>query len=217
MIARIVAATTLCPTGKFVYEEGAVTEAPTEGDDPENPPYAAPPAAALSSASGWVTRYAGILDIGRCTNPPSEEEEAEEDGDKPKGPEKQAEILPLTPIAPAEWTTDTYTHGGPSVAISRSVCWPGAFCAYQLVGAVEKLASLYIGYGHEALLNATCDASVPFRMEAPPPFETEPEELVEQEDAPLAVENEAWLAAKTAEVAEEAATMPDPPEGEEGY
>jgi len=50
---------------------------------------------------------------------------------------------------------------------------------------------------------------VPFRLEAPPPFQAEPEEVTEQEDMPLEQENEATIAKFTLELAEEAANLPD--------
>ena len=47
-------------------------------------------------------------------------------------------------------------------------------------------------------------------MLPPPPFQTEPDELVEQVDMPLEDENVAVVAAATAALAEEAANMEDP-------
>lgn len=127
--------------------------------------------------------------------------------DKPKAPEPQAEIPYLSPIAAEDWTISSHEHGGPEVAVARSVRWPGAYCAYQLVkGGTEALASIYIGYGHDAL-------GAPFKMAPPPAFEADPDEIVEQTDTPLADENEAFKAAKLAEVAEEAAALPDAEEG----
>ena len=201
MIACIAAATTLCPSGKFTLgEEG---DAPTEveiGEEGRTPP----PAAALGELSGWCTRYMGVLDIGRCTNPPSEEEE--EEGAPPK-PAVQPHIPYLSPLSEGEWCAATYTQGGPPVAIARCLKWPGAYCAYQLAksGAYgqEVLSSLYVGYGH-AMLPA------PFVMEAPPPFEAEPAEVHESADLPLADENALFIAAKTEEIAAEAAELPDP-------
>jgi len=202
MIARIVAATTLCPAGKFTMEEEATEPAEAElGEEGRQ----LPPASKLGEPSGWVTRYMGILDIGRCTNPPAEEEEAE-DEDKPKGPAPQPEIPFLSPIEPGAWSLATYTDGAPEVAVARSLQWPGALCAYQLVpsGATgaEVNATMYVGYGHPAL-------SAPFVMEAPPPFEAEPDELVEQADMPLDEENKLFLEKETARIAEEAAALPD--------
>jgi len=201
LIARIVAATTLCPVGKFALSEEP-TEEPTEvevGEEGRTPK----PASALGDTSGWCTRYMGILDIGRCTNIPPEEEG--DDEEKPKGPEPQAHIPYLAPISEAEWAIGTYTHGGPTVAVARSLRFPGALSAYSLAKALEMNASLYIGYGQEML-------PAPFVMEAPPPFAAEPEPVFEQADAPLADENAIFLAAKTAEIKEEADNLPDPEE-----
>lgn len=203
LVARIVAATTLCPVGKFsLGEEGEGEPAEVEiGEDGRSPI----PAAALGELAGWCTQYMGILDIGRCTNLPIEEEEAEGD-DKPKAPEPQPEIKYLSPISADEWTATTYSHGGPPVAVARSLLWPGAHCAYQLAkGGRECLASIYIGYGLPTL-------SAPFVMEAPPPFEEEPADVHEQADMALEEENAIFLDAEKARVAEEAANLPDPEE-----
>jgi len=200
LIARIVAATTLCPVGKFeVAEEGAEpTPVDTEGDEGRKPPAAS----ALGSVKGWCTRYMGILDIGRCSNIPIEDEEDEEGNIKPK-PYQQPETPFLSPVSDAEWTATTYCHGGPEVAMARSLKWPGALCAYQLgKGSLESIASLYIGYGQEML-------AAPFVMEAPPPFETEPEEVHEQADLPLDEENKKVLADAQAALEEEVANLPD--------
>jgi len=203
LLARIVHATTLCPTNKFKAPEDAEPGVVFEPEDQaEAEEYAPVAATALASATGWVTRYPGILDIGRTTNPPSEEEEADEEDAKPKGPEPQKEILPLSSIEPTEWATSCVVQGGPPVAVARSTRWPGAYCAYKLAGKTQIFTSLYIGYGHETL-------KVPFRLEAPPPFQAEPEEVTEQEDMPLEQENEATIAKFTLELAEEAANLPD--------
>jgi radial spoke head protein 4A len=205
LLARIVHATTLCPVGKFVMPEDAEPgAAPVENEAEDYTPIAA-----SACASGWCTRYMGILDIGRTTNPPSEEEEAEEGEEKPKGPEPQKEIAALSSISAEEWATSCYVHGGPPVAIARSTRWPGAYCAYKLAGKTQIFTTMYIGYGHDVL-------AAPFRLEAPPPFELEPDEVAEQEDMPLEQENEAVISKFTAELAEEAANLPDAEEGE-GY
>jgi len=206
LLARIVHATTLCPVGKFKMEEEAEPGAdPVDQTEEEG----FVPMTVGGSASGWCTQYMGILDIGRLTNPPSEEEEAEEGDEKPKGPAPQKELPALSSISASEWATSCTVHGGPPVAIARSTRWPGAYCAYKLAGKTQIFTSLYIGYGHETL-------AAPFRLEAPPPFQTEPEEVAEQVDMPLEQENEAVIAKFKAELAEEAANLPDPEEGE-GY
>lgn len=202
LLARIVHATTLCPVGKYsLPEEGAPGDPLV--DNSEGDEYSPAATAGLGSASGWCTRYLGVLDIGRTTNVPKEAEE-EEEGAEPKGPQDQPEILPLAPVTDADWSTALYRHGGPAVAVARSVRWPGAYCAYKLVGKDETCTSLYIGYGHDAL-------DAPFRMQPPPAFAAEPDDLTEQADPDLAVENEAHMATLKAQVAEEAAAMEDPP------
>ncbi len=164
-----------------------------------------PPASALGELGGWCTRYMGILDIGRTTNLPVEEGE-DPDGNPLPTPELQPEIKYLSPLSADEWTATTYSHGGPPVAVAKSLKWPGALCAYQLAkGAAETVACLYIGYGQERL-------AAPFVMEAPPPFEAEEEEVHEQADLSLADENAAFLEVEKARIAEEAAALPDPEE-----
>merc|ERR1719440_789627 len=180
LLARISHSTTLAPVGKFVMEEDAEPGAPPV-DAAEGEEYKPTATAECGAVGGWCSRYMGILDIGRTTNPPSEEEETEE-GEKPKGPEPQPEIKALAPISADEWSTACYYHGGPPVAIARSTLWPGAYCAYKLAGSEQTFTSLYIGYGHNAL-------PAVFRVQPPPPFMTEPDELAEQEDAPLDDEN----------------------------
>ena len=202
LIARIVAATTLCPTGKFTVDAEDPSAPPTEvevgGEEGRTPP----PASALGELSGWCTRYMGILDIGRCTNLPREEDEE----GNPIGPEPQPQIPYLAPITEESWACTTYVHGAQPVAVAKSLSFPGAICAYQLQkGGTEALASIYIGYGVEAL-------SAPFVMEAPPPFELEPEEVHEQADMPLSEENAIFLEKEKARIAEEAAALPDPEE-----
>jgi len=205
LIARIVASTTLCPAGKFATDPEDPAAEPTEVEiGEEEGQRKAVSASALGEAGAWVTRYMGILDIGRCTNPPVEEEEEDPDNPKPPAPEPQKEMPYLSPLPEGEWTTSTYVHGGPCVAVARSVRWPGAYSAYQLVkGGRECMASLYVGYGHDLL-------DKPFKMEAPPPFQEEPEEVHEQADMPLDEENAAYKLELEAKVAEEAAELPDP-------
>ena len=202
LIARLFAATTLAPAGKFsLSEEGEVTEVEVGTDEGQR---TAPSASVLGELDGWCTRYMGILEIGRTTNLPVEEEE--EDSDKPKPPPPQPEIPALSPLSAEEWTATTYSHGGPPVAVASSLKWPGALTAYQLgKGAVETCASIYIGYGLPRLTTL-------FQMEAPPPFQEEPAEVHEQADMPLDEENAIFVAAETARIAEEAAALPDPEE-----
>ncbi len=200
LLARIVHATTLTAVNTFkMPEEAEVGAMPAPNEDED---YKPTPTAALAEPSGWCTRYYGILEIGRTVNPPPPEEELEE-GEESKLPKPQPEITPLAPIEAAAWATTTYTHGGPAVAVARSLKWPGAYCAYQLAGKLQTSSCLYIGYGLPAL-------DAPFQMLPPPPFQAEPDELVEQLDTPLEEENAAYVAAKTAEIAEEAANMEDP-------
>ena len=82
----------------------------------------------------------------------------------------------------AEWSTQLFSRlgAGSAVTVARSLRWPGAFSA--AVMKEDKCSNLYIGYGHEAL-------DAPFRPQAPPTIESEPDDLAEQVDMPLAGEN----------------------------
>ena len=75
--------------------------------------------------------------------------------------------------------------------------------ARVFAGDKEVVSSFYVGYGHESLPK-------PFKMEAPPPFELEPEEVHEQQDATLEEENADYRKVLEAQVAEKAAELPDP-------
>ena len=111
MIARIVAETTLCPAGAFApAEEAGAEPTPVEvgAEEGQRPPIAA---AALGAAGGWVTRYMGVLDIGRCTNEVLEEQVDDEGNPLPK-PYQQPEIPPSRPPRrPPGRATSTRTAG----------------------------------------------------------------------------------------------------------
>jgi radial spoke head protein 4A len=202
LIARIVHGTTLTAVNKFKmpeeYEPGAM---PAQNEDED---YKPTPTAKLGDVKGWCTRYYGLLQIGRTVNPPPPEEELAE-GEVSKLPKPEPELKPLSPIDASAWMVTTYTHGGPAVAVARSLKWPGAYNAYQLVGKKDTVAQVYVGFGLEAL-------DAPFKMQPPPPFQYEPAELEEQLDTPLDEENAAFVKLAMAALAEEAAAMPDPAE-----
>ena len=137
----------------------------------------------MLQADHWCKSNASVLAIGRCTNPPKEEEEEGEEGAaKPKEPEPEKETPALTPASEDEWSMQLFSRlgAGSAVAVARSLRWPGAFSA--AVVKEDKYSNLYIGYGHEAL-------GAPFRPQAPPTIESEPDDLAEQVDMPLAEEN----------------------------
>ena len=203
LIARIVHATTICPVGKYVMPEDA--EAGALPMDNEAEDYMPTAVATLGSVDGWCTRYYGILDIGRTTNLPREEEEGEDGEMVPKGPEPQPEKPPLSSVGGGEWVTAVYTHGGGATAVARSLLWPGAYCAYQVAGLTQVYSSFYIGWGHDALKTV-------FKMEPPPPFCEDPNELQEQVDISLDDENNELITLATATLAEEAAAMEEPAE-----
>jgi radial spoke head protein 4A len=180
-IARIWTASTLCPKNKFTLDPEDPGELPF-GVKP-NDDYLPPPSSAMLQADHWCKSNASVLAIGRCTNPPKEEEEEGEEGAaKPKEPEPEKETPALTPASEAEWSTQLFSRlgAGSAVAVARSLRWPGAFSA--AVMKEDKCSNLYIGYGHEAL-------GAPFRPQAPPTIESEPDDLSEQVDMPLAEEN----------------------------
>ena len=180
-IARIWTASTLCPKDKFTLDPEDPGELPF-GVKP-NDDYLPPPSSAMLQADHWCKSNASVLAIGRCTNPPKEEEEEGEEGAaKHKEPEPEKETPALTPASEDEWSMQLFSRlgAGSAVAVARSLRWPGAFSA--AVVKEDKYSNLYIGYGHEAL-------GAPFRPQAPPTIESEPDDLAEQVDMPLAEEN----------------------------
>jgi len=188
-IARIVASTTLCPKGKYgLDEEDPKKVVPTEEYKPL-------PADAMLDPSNWLTYGMGILGIGRTTHPPVEEEEEEDDGPKKEKPVLEAETGPLAPISGDEWSLMLSPHMGAGchVAIARSMRWPGAYTA--MVMKEDKAANLYIGYGHDMLME-------PFTQQPPPPICGEPDDVTEQTDTPLADENAVVLDAAKKALAE---------------
>lgn len=192
-IARIVHATTLTPAGKFSNPEEPDFPGAVVATDPDE--YKPLPAEALAKPSGWCTYYMGVLGTtGRCSHPPVEDQEDEDGNPLPK-PVLEAETPALSPLADAEWATGLHTEGGPTVAVARSIVWPGAACA--ALQSEDKFANLYIGYGHPVL-------GAPFTVVPPPPMCTEPEALVEQEEPPLEEENVPVIAAAEKELAEAA-------------
>ena len=201
-IARIWAETSLAPKGKFALDAEDPGDLPfgvKPSVDDEGNPTAQLAAADLLAVPNWSKQYMGVLGIGRCTNPPKEEEEeeGEEGASKPKGPEPEAEVAALTPAADAQWSAQLYTllGGGSAVAVARSLVWPGAYSA--AVQKEGKFANLYIGYGQASL-------PAPFAPPPPPPIEAEPDDLAEQVDMPLADENALFRATKEKELAEAA-------------
>eukprot|EP00965_Chrysotila_dentata_P214241 6188090-Pleurochrysis_carterae.AAC.1 len=183
-IARIAHDTVLCPKGKFVLE-GEEDEPKTVVEN-ESEEYTPLTGAEMSKPASWCNFHKGILDIGRCTNPPKDEEEEEEEGEgKPKSPEPEAEKEALAPIAAADWSLLVYPRmGGQAVTVARSIRWPGAHAA--AVMREDKFCNLYMGYGHERLAGG-------FAPLPPPSIEQEPDDLVEEDDPPLAEENVAVL------------------------
>jgi len=143
----------------------------------------------------------GILGIGRCTHPTKEEDGDEEEGTKKDDPPVEPEVPPLTAISATDWSTQVYAHmgSGCSVAVARSLRWPGAHCA--VIMKEDKSANLYIGYGHEVSLST-------HTMQPPPPMMGEPDDILEQADVPVVNENTTILeAAKKALVEAAAAEM----------
>ena len=190
-IARIVHATTLCPAGKFALdEEEEVKE--TVNEVPEEEYVRKTPAEMLSPAN-WCHRYAGILAIGRCTNPPKPEEDEGEEGAAKAADEPEAETPPLVSAADEDWSLRLCASmgAGTSISVARSLKWPGAVNVATM--KEDSFASLYVGYGHETL-------GAPFAPVAPPPLQGLPADLAEDDDTPLGTENAAVLKVKKEEL-----------------
>jgi len=208
-IARIVHATTLCPKDKYILEgdvaeDGSYRDTTVGPADTEAEGYVALTGSAMADPSNWCAYYAGILAIGRTTNMPVEEEEGDEEEAKPAKPAPEPEAKPLTPITPSEWSVQMVSQmGGADVVVARSFRWPGAYSASVL--KEDKMANLYIGYGHEYLKE-------PFAPQVPAPIMQEPDDLEEQKDEPLSEENAKFKAAELAKFEEE---IPDEEEAEE--
>ena len=191
-IARLVHGTTLCPSGKYrLSEEGEIEEVPK--DEEGYVPLSNGP---MGESTSWCHFYKGILGIGRTTNLPVDEDE-DEDGEKPKskGPELEPEKPALLPIDGTDWSVLGPRHvgGGAAVSISRSLVWPGAFAAAEMKD--DKFANLYIGWGQPA----SCGNFMP---PPPPPIMADDDELMEAEDVPLEVENQAFKAVAERALAE---------------
>ncbi|KAL1495835.1 hypothetical protein AB1Y20_016695 [Prymnesium parvum] len=192
-IARICAATVLCAKGKYMIEEES--DPPKVVDFEPEEDEAPPPltAAAMLEPSSWLRYNMGILNIGRCTHPPTEEEEEEEP--KKDEPPLQPLTPPLTPIAADEWSLQVFKHMGAGVcaAVARSLRWPGAYSATNV--KENKSFNIYIGYGQAAL-------SQQFTVQPPPAVQSEPDDVIEQMDMPLDEENAPVIAAAKAALAE---------------
>lgn len=188
-IARIAAATMLVPAGKFKLDE-EVEEGPKPVVSEEE--YEPKPAAEMAELGNWCRLYGGILKIGRTTNVPKVEVEGEEE--PAEEPELEEEVPPLAALGedppvstlmaeeelPA-WSAKLYNKQGSeyTVAIARSHRWPGAFAAAT---KLDKVANLYIGYGHE-------NTGSTFTPTPPPAILAEAEDVEEQADVTLEAEN----------------------------
>jgi len=176
-IARIAAATVLCPAGFFSVGEDGTSLEKVEDFAPASPE----DQAALTS---FAHRYQHIKAQGRCAlyEPPVEE------GEEP--PTEEPEVSPAllsTVDADAElsegvgaWAvikSSTIAAVKYKVVGVRSSVWPGAVC----VAAGTTFSNMYVGYGVKA---------TPYVPPAPPAVAAEAEAPVEQSDLPLIPEPE---------------------------
>mmetsp|Transcript_30181 Transcript_30181/g.78392 ORF Transcript_30181/g.78392 Transcript_30181/m.78392 type:complete len:337 (+) Transcript_30181:506-1516(+) len=168
-VARVVAATILCPQGKYTIEEESAPPkvVPLESEEGYQPV----PTSAMLKASSWLHYNMAILSIGRCTHPPKEEEE--DDITKNDGSTLEPEVPPLTPIEFDDWSTQANDHWGSGsvVVVARSLKWPGAACA--MVMEEDKCANFYVGFGHDVMPEA-------FIVQPPPVIKSEPDDVSEQ-------------------------------------
>ncbi|KAL3902550.1 MAG: hypothetical protein SGPRY_012020 [Prymnesium sp.] len=191
-IARIVAATVLVPQGKLQVDEES-EEVIKPLISPEE--YSPVEANEMINGESWCHLYGGVLNIGRCTNPPKPEpEEGEEEEEEENLEEEVAPLAPLSddkPVVAGEeyelpaWSFKLcFTQGGNyTVAVATSHRWPGAYSV--AVQKADKFASVYFGYGIEY-------TGASFTPQAPPPILREAEDPEELPDVSLAAENE-WL------------------------
>jgi len=180
-IARIAQATALKPSGYLQpNEETGALEL--------NPEYAVP---ADLDATAWVRGYGGILKIGRCTNVPKADPDAEDPEDLEEEVAPLGAITDDPPVATfgeeeddslGAWTARLYDVEFPAytVGVAKSNRWPGAYAAIAKAGV--KDACVYFGYGLE-------DMGKTFTLEAFPAIAAESEEFEEAAEPDLAAEN----------------------------
>lgn len=204
-IARIAQATAVQPAGKLMVDDESEQTYPKPIK--ESPEYAVPEG--LPDLASWVHTYQGILKIGRCTNVPWTPPEGDEEAEPPEVEEETEPLVAIAEDAPVvqfdeenalgAWAAKMYhaEFDAYSVAIAKSIRWPGAYAALAKSG--DKAASVYFGTGHEATGKA-------FTPQAPPPVLPESQETEEAPEVELAAENallkeidEAKLAAANAE------------------
>jgi len=180
-IARIAAATVVCPSGFFqLAEDSEDTLEKTEEFAPLE-------AEEMLEGASWSHRYPHIKAQGRCAlwSPPPPEDEEEE-----APPEEEPEVSPplLTTIdqdaevnGGAAWTTviSSQIPGVKyKVAAAKSNLWPGA----AAVATGASFSNIYVGYGLK---------STPFVPLPPPPVAVEYDaSLVESTELPPRVEDE---------------------------
>jgi len=178
-IARISAATTICPTGYYVFDTEDGEPEDTEGPQPiiVNTEFEALTNDQLLDISNWVHHVPYILPQGRTSweNPfgSEEDEENEEEGSEEEGSEEENEserVEPetgpqlLSPISQDEENDDipswvsrfcsrTLAPQFNPVCIS-STRWPGA----HTVALSDKFSSIYIGDGMKCYGNTYLSA-----------------------------------------------------------
>ena len=163
-IARITATTHISPINYYMFDEEEEEPEEDAARDHyiENPEFEGVNARDLidPSNANWSHHVQYILPQGRCTwfNPAQrgddelEEEEDEEDREEPDEPEPESGPALLTPISEdneidgsSPWSLKLSSQrvGQYSVAVVRSILWPGA-CT---IGFDKKFENIYIGNG----------------------------------------------------------------------
>jgi len=203
-IARITAATTVCPAGYFsVNEEDAEAEL-TNMTESEDPPYAFPKQAVLGSTDRWVHAREHILKNGKSKYP--ELEEPGEDDEVPEAYLKQKAEMAADPMVVRlrPLTSDEAVPSGEAWSIRQrgdpatymfeqrdaenpekilpdpksylvTVVKSNRWPGAVTVSAAARFLSVYVGYGFKAGVDQ-------FFPGAPPPVMSEPEERIEQTD-----------------------------------
>lgn len=213
----------IAPTGFYGLEEGWEEDPEDKTPDPtlvpatEGEEYSPPTQiTALTDGSGWVHYERQLLARqGKCSwyaFPVPEEEEPEEGAEplppkpEPETPEASATPLALlsadAPIgassAPAwSFRAAMAGMGGSTVAVAKSVKWPGAVTVGELSGAIGlQWSSIYVG-------NGAAYEGAPFSPPLPPMVAEEADDLFEEQD-PTVEEEEAANAPPAEEAEEEA-------------
>ncbi|XDV47897.1 hypothetical protein PO909_017439 [Leuciscus waleckii] len=226
-IARISAATHVSPAGFYQFGEDEGEDEELRDTFEENPNFEGNPIHEMAheSLNLWVHHVQHILTQGRCVwvnITPKSADDFDEDAEEEEEPDElEAEIGPplLTPLSEdakihdtPPWSSMISSNLIPqfSIAVLRSILWPGAY-AYAAESG-KKFGNIYIGWG----LNYIGEAYTPIVL--PPSHSELPSgpEITEAQD-PSVEEEQALQAAleEETEALEETEDLEDEDEDEE--